>query len=292
MPNPRAQAALIETALARAGVEARSIGYVEAHGTGTALGDPIEVAGLNKAYARHGAERHACALGSVKSNIGHLESGAGIAGLIKILLQLKHRTLVPSLHAETLNPQIDFAVSPFVVQREVAEWKRPRNYPRRAALSSFGAGGANAHAIIEEYEAAPAVVAEAGAQLIVLSARTQERLRAYAQRLEAHLRRRESEGEAAALSAIAYTLQTGREAMEQRLALVVRSIDELIERLHGYLAGESDGLVRGNAQAGGGQAVLEGRAGEAYLRVVLEERDLAKLARLWADGLEIDWALL
>src|SRR6185312_11990184 len=103
----------------------RLISYIEAHGTGTSLGDPIEIASLSKALGEHTVEGQHCAIGSVKSNIGHLESAAGIAGLTKVLLQMKHGMLVPSLHAETLNPHIDFANSPFVVQRELAPWKRP-----------------------------------------------------------------------------------------------------------------------------------------------------------------------
>src|SRR5215467_9297485 len=160
VPNPMAQARLVADALRRAQVPARTISYLEAHGTGTALGDPIEIAGLTRAFrevdqqdAEHGLDKQFCAIGSVKSNIGHGESAAGIAGLTKILLQLKHSQLVPSLHAQTLNPNIDFAATPFVVQQELAPWRRPvvesdglrREYPRIAGISSFGAGGANAH---------------------------------------------------------------------------------------------------------------------------------------------------
>jgi acyl transferase domain-containing protein/acyl carrier protein/short-subunit dehydrogenase involved in D-alanine esterification of teichoic acids len=190
VPNPNAQAELVSAALARAGVDARSIGYVEAHGTGTALGDPIEIAGLAKAYRAHTTERQFCAIGSVKSNIGHLESAAGIAGLTKVLLQLQHRTLVPSLHAEPPNPNIDFASSPFYVQRELAPWPamealgadgQRHELPRRAGLSSFGAGGSNAHLVVEEYvpPSTPSLQATS-AQLVPLSARSDAQLRDYA----------------------------------------------------------------------------------------------------------------
>ncbi|XPG33992.1 type I polyketide synthase [Variovorax sp. NFACC29] len=126
VPNPQAQGELIEDALRKAGVHPRTISYVEAHGTGTALGDPIEVAGLSKAFGAQTQDRQYCAIGSAKSNIGHCESAAGIAGLTKVLLQLKHGQLVPSLHSEELNPNIDFARTPFVVQRTLGEWKRPQ----------------------------------------------------------------------------------------------------------------------------------------------------------------------
>src|SRR5262249_14759400 len=138
--------------------------YVEAHGTGTALGDPIEIAGLTRAFAQATGTAHArdtqfCRIGSVKSNIGHLESASGIAGVTKVLLQLQHRQLVPSLHAQILNPSFDLAHPPLVVKQTLAAWPRPRieidgaikEYPRIAAISSFGAGGATAHPIIAEY---------------------------------------------------------------------------------------------------------------------------------------------
>ncbi|MBN3526391.1 SDR family NAD(P)-dependent oxidoreductase [Paenibacillus apiarius] len=159
VPNPNAQRDLIRHALDRAGVDARTISYVEAHGTGTELGDPIEITGLTQAFRSDTTDSQFCAIGSAKSNIGHLEGAAGIAGLMKIILQMKSGLLAPSLHAAELNPHIDFANSPFYVQRELAAWKRPviehngikREYPRMAGVSSFGAGGANAHVILEEY---------------------------------------------------------------------------------------------------------------------------------------------
>lgn len=149
VPSPTAQAELIRDALTRAGVPAREVSYVEAHGTGTELGDPIEVQGLSLAFEGSTDERQFCAIGSVKSAIGHLEAAAGIAGVTKAVLQLRHRTLVPSLHAEELNPGIRFEETPFFVQRTLAPWESQT--PRIAAVSSFGAGGSNAHVILEEY---------------------------------------------------------------------------------------------------------------------------------------------
>jgi len=141
VPNPQAQASVISRALKDAGIDPRTVSYLEAHGTGTSLGDPIEIAGLNRAFGTD--QRGFCAIGSAKSNIGHCESAAGIAGVTKVLLQLKHGQLAPSLHAEQLNPNIDFEGSPFVVQRELGPWLRPvlqgREIPRRAGISSFGA---------------------------------------------------------------------------------------------------------------------------------------------------------
>ncbi|WP_257389582.1 type I polyketide synthase, partial [Tahibacter caeni] len=141
VPNPNAQAELIRAALDQARIAPQSLDYIEAHGTGTALGDPIEITGLSKALAETDESGWRCAIGSVKSNIGHLESAAGIAALTKVLLQLRHGALVPSLHAEPANPHIDFARTPFRVQTALAPWPRRDGQPRRSGISSFGAGG-------------------------------------------------------------------------------------------------------------------------------------------------------
>ena len=125
VPNPNAQAELILQAIQRAGVHPRTISYLEAHGTGTSLGDPLEISGLMKAFGQYTQDRQYCSIGSVKSNIGHLESAAGIAGLTKVVLQMRHRQLVPSIHAEKINPHINFADSPFSIQQELADWKQP-----------------------------------------------------------------------------------------------------------------------------------------------------------------------
>ena len=183
VPNPRAQAQVVARALDRAGLSARDISYVEAHGTGTALGDPIEIAGLKEAFAADTRDVGFCAVGSVKSNIGHLESAAGIAGLIKLLLMLRHRALAHSLHAERPNPNLGMEGSPFRLQRRFEDW--PAEGPRRAGLSSFGAGGANAHVVIEEAPARPAVAASGRSELIVLSADDDARLRVQAAALRA-----------------------------------------------------------------------------------------------------------
>ena len=184
VPNPLAQRDVVRAALARAGLSAPDISYIEAHGTGTDLGDPIEIDGLSEAFA--GAPG-TCALGSVKSQIGHLEAAAGIAGLTKVVLQMREKTFAPSLYAERLNPNLDLDASPFVLQRAAAPWRSEG--PRRAGISSFGAGGANAHVIVEEGPQEATAGADSGPQAIVLSARTEERLKAYAERLLGFLRK-------------------------------------------------------------------------------------------------------
>jgi amino acid adenylation domain-containing protein len=277
VPNPNAQAEVIGRALDRAGVSPRAISYVEAHGTGTSLGDPIEIAALTKAYRAETDESGFCAIGSVKSNIGHCESAAGVAGLAKLLLQMRHGRLVPSLHATTLNPGIDFAATPFRVQRDLAAWRRPvlggREMPRIAGLSSFGAGGANAHLVIEEFPQQPASVPLYGPTVFPFSARDPERL---AELLARHRAALEKLGEGD-MTAVACTLQEGREAFEERLAVVADSRAALLAALDRVLAGERDvpGVHRGHA-AGFGAAV----AGFA---------DPHELASAWAAGGRVDW---
>jgi acyl transferase domain-containing protein len=147
----------VRAALDNAGVDPRAVSYVEAHGTGTKIGDPIEIAGLTRAFGLpgEGGSAHRCRIGSAKSNLGHCEAAAGIAGLTKVLLQLREGQIAPSLHADTLNPHIDFERTPFVVNRELCAWERPEvdgvTCARIAGISSFGAGGSNAHLVVEEY---------------------------------------------------------------------------------------------------------------------------------------------
>ena len=196
VPNPKAQADVIRRALERGRVRhPDEVSYIEAHGTGTSLGDPIEVAALNQAYRNPEGSASSCALGSVKSTIGHLESAAGIAGLTKIILQLQHRQLAPSLHATPANPAVPLQGSRFAVQRELAPWPAPENgAPRIAALSSFGAGGSNGHLIVSEWRqpaepsALPMPAGGSRDELFVLSAKTPERLRVVAARLARALR--------------------------------------------------------------------------------------------------------
>ncbi|MGP4086975.1 beta-ketoacyl synthase N-terminal-like domain-containing protein, partial [Streptomyces sp. KR55] len=266
VPNPRAQQRAITTALERAGVTPEDIGYIEAHGTGTALGDPIELTGLTHAYRSAEAAPGTWPIGSVKSNIGHLESAAGIAGLTKVLLQFRHRTLVPSLHSAELNPNIDFERSPFRVQRELSAWP-DGDRPRRAGLSSFGAGGANAHLVLEESpNPDPVTDVPAGEQrtgepvLFLLSARDEERLRAYAESAACFVRT-----ERVPLADLCFTTQVGREPLDARLAVAVTDGGELVAALRRF--------------ADGGPAPDLADAGP-----------LAEPARRWLGGADVDWA--
>lgn len=191
VPNPTAQADLIYCALEKAKINPETISYIEAHGTGTNLGDPIEIAGLSKAFGKYTKKKQFCCIGSVKANIGHAESAAGIASLTKVLLQMKHHQIVPSILVEELNEDIDFINSPFYVQKELVPWepnqgekaKRELKCPLRAGISSFGAGGTNVHLIVEEYIEGAKHVVEPKKELIILSAVSEERLEAYANKM-------------------------------------------------------------------------------------------------------------
>ncbi|HEX2201857.1 MAG TPA: type I polyketide synthase, partial [Longimicrobium sp.] len=229
-PSVEGQAEVVAEAQALAGVPADTITYVEAHGTGTELGDPIEVAALTQAF-RAGTDRTGfCALGSVKTNLGHLDAAAGVTGLIKTSLALRHGEVPPSLHFERPNPQIDFAGSPFYVNDRLAKWSPPAGVPRRAGVSSFGIGGTNAHVVMEEAPPrAPSPVPSRAAQLLVLSARTETALEAMAERLRGHL---EAHPEAA-LADVAWTLQRGRRAFAHRLAVVAHDPADAARALAG-----------------------------------------------------------
>lgn len=309
-PNPKAQAELIRGAYAKAGVDPSTVSYIEAHGTGTPLGDPIEINGLKRAFkdlskgdeTSDSATPH-CGLGSVKSNIGHLELAAGIAGVMKVLMQLKHKTLVKTLHCEETNPYIDLKQSPFYIVKENMEWKASFDengvaLPRRAGVSSFGFGGANAHVLIEEYLQRQQTHSfspnDERSIVILLSAKNNDRLKARAQALVQALDGQDFTDRD--LANIAYTLQVGREEMEDRLAMTVYSLDDLKSKLKAYLRGElgDENIYHGNTLRD--KKVLAVYSAKLELSSFSEslvvEKNWEKLASLWCKGLVVDWSLL
>lgn len=303
VPNPVAQGELVREAMEKAGINARTISYIEAHGTGTELGDPIEITGLHQAFSKDTQDTNFCAIGSVKSNIGHLEAAAGIAGLTKIILQMKNQKLVPSLHAKELNPNINFAKTPFTVQQELSEWLRPvieingvtTECPRIAGISSFGAGGANAHVIVEEF--IPSEVAQSTSPhqnnpvILVLSAKNEDCLQEQVNQLLAALQEKSYTDRD--LKKMAYTLQVGREAMEERLGMIVESIDDLEEKLKGYrnkqanLENVYQGKVKQNKETV--SIFLQDEELQEAIQKWIKRKKYAKLLRLWVKGLQIDW---
>jgi len=229
-PRIDGQAAVIRAAQRVADVAPATIGYVEAHGTGTVMGDPIEIAALTQSFAYDGSRAPYCALGAVKTNIGHLDTAAGVAGFIKAVLAVEHNLLPPSLHFATPNPKIDFAASPFYVNTQLREWPVSAA-PRRAAVSAFGIGGTNAHVILEQ---APRVVSQAAHRpcaVLLSSARTPAALQAGSAALANHLRAPEYQH--LTLADMAYTSQLGRRAFNHRRAVICADRDEALASLDG-----------------------------------------------------------
>ncbi len=243
-PSVQGQSRAVIGALRAAQVTADSISYVEAHGTATLAGDPIEVSALSAAYRQQTERRQFCALGSVKSNIGHTDTAAGVAGLIKVALSLEQEQIPRTLHIQQPNPHINFADSPFFLATETLAWPRAGS-KRRAAVSSFGFGGTNVHMILEEapvqsvHAATGRSVGQAGAQLLPFSANSPEALR---QLLASHLAWRRQHPEAA-LEDIAFTRQNGREELPFRIALHLPAEEELANRLE-QAAGSLPGQIR------------------------------------------------
>lgn len=226
-PSVDGQAEAIAEAMILASVEPDTINYIETHGTGTALGDPIEIAALTKVFRSHTERKGFCAIGSVKTNIGHLDAAAGIAGLIKTVLALKHQQIPPSLNFEQPNPKIDFANSPFYVNTKLTEWKQELT-PRRAGVSSLGMGGTNAHVILEE---APFVEeSDAGRKykLLLLSAKTETALETATTNLRDRLQQQKDLN----LADVAYTLQVGRREFNYRRMLVCQDTEDALNALH------------------------------------------------------------
>jgi acyl transferase domain-containing protein len=270
-PSVEGQAEVLTEAWSAAGIDAESLTYIEAHGTGTRIGDPIEVQALTRAFRAHTARRGFCALGSVKTNIGHLDVAAGIAGLIKTVLALEHRQIPPTLHLVRPNPEIDFAASPVRPVTELTDWPAAGDGPRRAGVSAFGFGGTNAHLVVEEAPAAAASPSRPW-DVLLLSARSEEALERATDALAAHLASRPE----LQLSDVAFTLQTGRHGFAHRRALVCRPEED------------AAGLLRRRDP----QRVLTRLAGAADGRApqpVAGELEPHALAELWLDGARPDW---
>jgi acyl transferase domain-containing protein/NADP-dependent 3-hydroxy acid dehydrogenase YdfG len=404
VPNPNMQAKLIEKAIRDSSIDVEDISYVEAHGTGTSLGDPIEITGLKKAYEQFSKKKQFCSIGSLKSNIGHLESAAGIAGITKILLQMKYKKLVPSIHSEVLNSNIPFESTPFYVQKELADWKtstkvengKVLSVPRIAGISAFGAGGSNVHMILQEYQCEYDGETEENGriELFPFSAKNEEQLCCYIKSfikfLEKYLPDNKSEipvnnllrkdikeilaaqleipvteiiddedwneygcdavkviqfaqkvlekysidiyenvlfeqntvdlfveyllkqnteaienyyggnvsnnirneyVERVRLRDIAYTLQVGREDMEERLLVMAGSIEELHETLYKYINGEKDlanefvGSTRENNQ----DDLFDEDDVEILIQQWLRKNKVDKLGQAWGKGIFTGW---
>jgi polyketide synthase PksN len=306
-PNPAAQAELIRDTCGKAGVSPATLSYIECHGTGTRLGDPVEVNALKKAFDGCGPGGNApenpvnyCGIGSVKTNIGHLEAAAGIAGMLKVLLAIKYRKLPANIHFQELNPYIELRDSPFYVVDTTKAWsplrdETGREIARRAGVSAFGLGGTNAFVLLEEYPdwrrgrcgGLPQYVA-------VLSAKTRERLFEYCDRLLHYLSGARPQENW--LLDLAYTLQVGREPMSERLAVVCQDPDQLCDRLGRFREGETavPGVFIGSVGSGADDQLKSVFSGSGCLRLIREmvaANEYEQLAKLWCNGVAIDWRI-
>ena len=305
VPNPAAHKDLVIEAIKNAKINPRHISYIEAHGTGTALGDPIEISGLSEAFSTFTKETQFCAVGSVKSNIGHAEAAAGIAGLTKVLLQLKYKTLVTSLHAEQPNKAIVFEKTPFYIQQSNTPWSAPKttegselNFPRYAGINSFGAGGSNAHIIVQEAPEKKKIENSKSYYLVTLSAKTAYAFIEQQKRLLVWL---ESHHEMS-IESISYTLNVGRNHDPHRGAWVVSDHTMLQTSLRDSLAnhpGDASFIGVIDPYASPDDAVIYEEVLARTLeklqtpdRIANYKNTLRVLANLYVKGYSIDWSLL
>lgn len=288
VPNPIAQAEVIHLALEDADILANEVSYIEAHGTGTALGDPIEINGLSRAFGLHTDENQFCAIGSVKSNIGHCEGAAGIAGVTKLLLQIQHETLVPSIHAKVTNKKIDFENSPFYLQKEISKWNLKDNAKSRiAGISSFGAGGSNAHMILSEYKEKKEETPVSQDRIFILSANSREQLLKKSEDMLAFLK---DHRDSINIADLTYTLQNGREQMDYRIGCIVDSMDECIQQLSYYVDGKeskiSESVIRSQDKY---QLTLKKDDMKRRITKWVENNEYMKVLELWLEGYLIQW---
>ncbi|WP_262947388.1 alpha/beta fold hydrolase [Xenorhabdus indica] len=384
VPNAQSQESLITDALRQGRINPADISYVEAHAAGTALGDPIEVRGLTSAWSQHTEDKQFCAIGSVKSNVGHMESAASFGSIVKVLKQFQHKTLVPSIHLEQVNTNIQFEKTPFYLQTEVSPWRSQllassegqREKPRMAAINAFGAGGANAHLILEEYTASTTAYVEPDERVFIYSARTPAALQAllqshltfvrqlmvppnsgpittgvlaclsaltgissellgdedqldtllkgeeihqqFIQTLYQHFNRLITadmlkhchtvgdavtviaqqlhpecvftpQDEARKLASIAWTLQSGRNAMARRVGIVADSLEKLAQRLEQALSGQEDPAITSGHVRDTRVTTVRNAQDSEYIRMLLQQNKLNRVAQLWCQGENIDW---
>lgn len=285
VPSSKSQAEALRNAIERAEISAGMISYVEAHGTGTALGDPIELNGLEQVLGKSD-NTQPIKIGSVKSNIGHAEGAAGLIGLAKVLLQFKHETLVPTLHIEKINPEINFEKSSLEPVFQCEDWRPGET--KYATVSSFGAGGSNGCVVLQSYSPETDGEPIDRATIVKLSAHKADLLHRCAQALSAKLK---SSKEVFDIESVAATLHRGREDQSHRLAVIAENIDELCFKLEAFVQGvDQEGVFFTDAvERGGFSEFFADMDGQDYLASLISSRNLKKLAKLWVSEIEIDW---
>jgi 3-oxoacyl-(acyl-carrier-protein) synthase/thioesterase domain-containing protein/enoyl-CoA hydratase/carnithine racemase/acyl carrier protein len=307
VPNLSMQAKIIEDNLKKSVIDPRTISYVEAATNGSSLGDVIEFDALNEVFKKYTNDINFCSIGSAKSNIGHAEAASGMSQLTKVILQMRHEKLVPTVIKTTINPNLDFNGSPFYLQREFEEWKRPiikiegkeKVYPRRALINSFGAGGTYANLIMEEYisesENNNSSALESKPQIMIFSAKNIDRLKVQIEQLLSFL----ENNSYVSLSDLAYTLQVGREEMQYRMAIIANNMVELKKSLKTYIdLKEEKKEIEMDAQFFLGdmknntietKELFTSDITEYIIKDSLKNSQLTKLALLWTRGISIPW---
>lgn len=296
-PNAKAQKELLIKAYQSSGIQnPEEVSYIEAHGTGTPLGDPIEIEGIKSAfeelYEIKGLEipeeKH-CGIGSIKTNLGHLEAAAGVIGLIKVLLSLAHKTLPGNPHLETQNKYIELAQTPFYLTKETSDWNVKAGNKRIVGISSFGFGGANAHVVLEEYTPKQQkVYTNKEAAIIVLSAHTREQLEERVVQLSTYL----NTNKLATLHDIAYTLQVGRSHMKERLAFKVKTLTQLKRDLSNYQKENLKKAYTSPINTTNGAPILEKQIKNFDLKNLVRQKGIDHLMEVWVQGWKVDWRSL
>ncbi|MFL0799413.1 MAG: amino acid adenylation domain-containing protein [Agarilytica sp.] len=290
VPDPQAHKALIEQAWKKTTSDPNSLSYIEAHGTGTKLGDPIEIEGINAALTAVGKQTTS-AIGSVKSNIGHCESAAGIAGLIKVLLQMRYKLLVPSLHTSELNDSIDFARANLHVQRKLEAWtplnQQGKPCTRMASISSFGAGGSNAYLIVEEAPESCNKVGQcntSGLPVFPVSAKNLSQMRDYISTLRQFLETHDVD-----LTSLAYSMQARRDSYAYRSSFVSDTKEELIVALKDAEKKNHDLFISTEENESSIEFLKDKDVSRLVFEKIRSNNQWVKLSRLWESGVEVDW---
>jgi acyl transferase domain-containing protein len=306
VPNPQEQARAITSAIEQSGINPQTITYVEAHGTGTSLGDPIEISGLTQAYQLFTDSKQFCAIGSIKSNIGHAEAAAGIAQVTKVIMQMKTGMLVPSLlHSHRLNPNIPFAETPFYVQRKLSEWT-VRDIPRRSGISSFGAGGVNVHMIIEEYKGDPQRETRKHnnaeeACMVALSADSIDQLIKQADNISGYIKRHlngEIFLDSLNIQQVAGTLLNYREVKPIRAAFGSATLEEVVVKLDKIKSVADTKAWIQHAIYFSGTEGLQwfqrnlNNEDKVFVDALIKTGSVSSFAKLWVLGAPVDWLSL
>ncbi|MCW9017857.1 MAG: beta-ketoacyl synthase N-terminal-like domain-containing protein, partial [Kangiellaceae bacterium] len=298
-PNAESQSKLIVDVYKKFNIDPTQLQLIEAHGTGTKLGDPIEVEGLKSAFSEYTERTDYCALGSVKSNIGHCIAAAGISGILKVALALKHKQLPPTINFDRLNEHIRLNESPFFINTKLKDWEADE--VRQGAVSSFGFSGTNAHVVLSEYRTLTTQRSfvdksrKENAAIIILSAKTEKQLRERAKDLLKFLESLPGkENDPMVLENISYTLQVGREPMDERLGILIKSLSELSEKLVCFIDEQEsiEGVFKGQVHTDKRDIKLisqDQEMKETILDKWIGDKNLSKIVGLWVKGLDFDW---